>query len=145
MSYNLLIIEDNPNDAELITIALGEAKLGKKAFICENGAEALDFIFSKGKYAGAINQINLKAIFLDLKMPKVNGLEVLKQVKSNKTTKRIPVIVVTSSSQYSDISTAYDLGVNSYIVKPVDFDEFQRKITVVASYWLNENIEPMNQ
>lgn len=105
--------------------------------------QALDYLFCRGQYGDRDSSESPKVIFLDLKLPKVNGLEVLKQVKSNKGTRKIPVIIVTSSAEDPDISTAYDLGANSYVVKPVGFDDFTKTINELGSYWLAINEKPI--
>ncbi|MDZ7774601.1 MAG: response regulator [Bacteroidales bacterium] len=138
----ILIVEDNPNDAEMALRALRKNKLANNVLVVEDGEEALDFLFAKGKYAERQKTINPKIILLDLKLPKVNGLEVLKAVKGNQETKTIPVIVLTSSKEEKDIVNSYNLGVNSYIVKPVDFDKFVDAVRDIGFYWLLLNQYP---
>jgi len=138
----ILIVEDNPNDAELLVRTFKKQKLDNQVFIAEDGEEALDFIFCRGKFASRNSPKPLKIIFLDLKLPKVNGLEVLKEIKSNTTTKRMPVVIITSSREDSDIKTAYELGANSYIVKPVNFSDFIHAVGTTGEYWLQVN-EPL--
>ena len=137
--YDIIIVEDNPNDAELMTRSLRKNRLSNKLIVLEDGEQALDFIFGKGKYSKRGTIVSPKVIFLDIKLPKVNGLEVLKQLKANEKTKKIPVVIVTSSNQYPDIETAYKLGANSYVVKPVDFDHFKDTIDHLGLYWLIVN------
>jgi two-component system response regulator len=137
-----LIVEDNPQDAELIVRAMDKQKLGNLRFIVEDGEEALDFIFCRGQYSKRNNLKPLKVIFLDLKLPKVNGLEVLKEIKSNPDTKKLPVVVITSSREDQDIKAAYESGANSYIIKPVDYDSFLLAINNMSSYWLKVNEPP---
>jgi CheY-like chemotaxis protein len=132
----ILLVEDNANDAELTLRALKKNNLANKVFLVKDGAEALDFIFARGAYAGRKIQDGPKVIFLDLKLPKIDGLEVLRQVKSNEKTKVIPVVVLTSSQEERDMVESYKLGVNSYIVKPVDFESFLKAVSDIGLYWL---------
>jgi len=140
--YEIVIVEDNPNDAELMVRSLKKNRLANSLIVLEDGEQALNFIYCRGKYAGRDPSGSPKVIFLDLKLPKVSGLEVLKQVKSNEHTRKIPVIIVTSSKEDPDIVTAYELGANSYVVKPVDFDHFVETITQLGLYWLVVNEKP---
>ena len=136
-------MEDNPHDAELAMMALSEHKLATKLVWVEDGEEALDFLFAKGKYADrAANQLP-RVVLLDLKMPKVDGLEVLEELRKNPITKNTPVVVLTSSSEEQDIINCYRLGVNSYVVKPVEFDKFLSTIKDIGNYWLTMNRPPM--
>ncbi len=139
---DILIVEDNPNDAELAIRALKKSNLANNVFVVENGEEALDFLFCRGDFSQRSKIKNLKVIFLDLKLPKVSGLEVLKVVKSHESTRNLPVVVITSSKEDPDIQTAYDLGANSYVVKPVDFDSFIQSISQTGLYWLQINVPP---
>ncbi len=139
---DILIVEDNPDDAELTVRTLKKQHLANKIYVAGDGAEALDFIFCRGKFSRRDNSISLKVIFLDLKLPKVNGLEVLKEIKSNKKTKKLPVVIITSSKEDPDIKAAYELGANSYIVKPVAFDAFLHAVTNAGLYWLVVNERP---
>jgi two-component system, response regulator len=135
----ILIVEDNPGDAELTIRTLKKQKLANNLIHLSDGAQALEFIFATGEYSGRnINQMP-KVIFLDLKLPKVNGLEVLEKIKSDPRTKMIPVVILTSSAEDPDIKRSYELGVNSYIVKPVDFDSFSRTINELGMYWMVVN------
>ncbi len=139
---DLLLVEDNPHDAELTIRALKKRNLTNTLFIAEDGAEALDYIFAQGKYSHReINNLP-KVILLDLKLPKVSGLEVLKALKNHALTHTIPVVVVTSSAEDPDIKAAYDLGANSYVVKPVDFDQFSESMSNLGFYWLFVNRPP---
>jgi two-component system, response regulator len=139
---DILIVEDNPSDAELTIRALKKSNLVNHIFVVENGEEALDFIFSRGVFSERDKSNNLKVIFLDLKLPKVSGLEVLKEIKSNESTKMLPVVIITSSKEDPDIQEAYALGANSYVVKPVDFDSFIHAIGQTGLYWLLTNVPP---
>ncbi len=141
-AVEILIIEDNPDDAELFIRALKKKNLANSFTIIEDGAEAIDYLFGTGKYTGTDHLKPLRVIFLDLKLPKVSGLEVLKKIKEDERTKTLPVVVVTSSREDPDIKTAYDLGVNSYVVKPVNFDDFLVSMGNVGLYWLLVNEIP---
>lgn len=134
--YEIVIVEDSPHDAELMVRSLKKNRLANSLIVLEDGEQALDFIFRRGQYADRDLSGTPKVIFLDLKLPKVDGLEVLKQVKSNEQTRKIPVVIVTSSKEDPDIATAYNLGANSYVVKPVDFGNFVKAITQLGLYWL---------
>lgn len=138
----IVIIEDNPNDAELMLRSLRKNNLANSMIVLEDGEQALDYLFRRGQYADSDSSEGPKVVFLDLKLPKVDGLEVLKQVKSNMQTKKIPVIIVTSSKEDPDIATAYELGANSYIVKPVNFNNFVETINQLGMYWLLVNETP---
>jgi len=138
----ILLVEDNPNDVELTLRALKKRNLANKVHVVRDGAEALEFIFGTGTYAERdINHIP-KVILLDLKLPKVDGLEVLRIVKSDERTKVIPVVVLTSSKEESDLVESYRLGANSYITKPVDFDKFAQIVSEMGLYWLLVNQPP---
>jgi CheY-like chemotaxis protein len=136
---DILIVEDNPADAELTIRALKKTNFAVRVFVVIDGEEALEFIFAKGRYEGRNTSIPLKVIFLDLKLPKISGLEVLKIVKEDKTSRRLPVVIVSSSREHKDVESAYDLGANGYIVKPVDFESFMSAITYAGTYWLTVN------
>ena len=133
---DILLVEDNPMDAELIMRALLKGNLANPVHRVEDGAEALDFLFCMEKYKDRLPEKTPKLILLDLKLPKVGGLEVLRQVKQNSLTKHIPVVIVTSSREDPDIKTAYALGANSYVVKPVNFDDFFEAMKSIGYYWL---------
>lgn len=138
----ILLVEDNLNDVELTLRALKKRNLANKVHVVNDGAEALEFIFGTGTYAERdINHIP-KVILLDLKLPKVDGLEVLRRVKSDERTKIIPVVVLTSSKEESDLVESYKLGANSYITKPVDFDKFAQTVSEMGLYWLLVNQPP---
>jgi DNA-binding response OmpR family regulator len=138
----ILIVEDNPNDAEMTLRALKKNNLSNQVLVLSDGEEAIDFIFAKGKFSNREMHARPKMILLDLKLPKVDGLEVLKEIKGNEKTKIIPVIVLTSSKEESDMIKSYQLGVNSYIVKPVDFDKFVEAVRELGLYWLLLNQQP---
>ena len=133
---DILLIEDNENDAELAIRALQKNNVARNIIHLVDGEDALDFLFGKGQYAERNTDNKPRVILLDLKMPKVSGLEVLEQIKSNELTKKIPVVMLTSSKEHPDIEKAYLLGANSYIVKPVDFDNFRQVVTDLGIYWL---------
>ena len=139
----ILLVEDNPNDAELTIRALKKNHLANSLVHVKDGAEALAFIFGTGAYADRNLENGPRMILLDLKLPKVDGLEVLKKVKSDERTKVIPVIVLTSSKEERDVIESYKLGVNSYIVKPVDFDKFTQCVSELGLYWLLLNQPPI--
>jgi two-component system, response regulator len=138
----ILIVEDNPSDAELTIRALKKNNLANELYVAEDGQEALDFIFCKGKFESRHATRPLKVIFLDLKLPKVSGLEVLRQIKSDPVTRKLPVVVVTSSKEDPDIDAAYEYGANSYVVKPVVFDEFIKAMNNTGLFWLLVNEAP---
>ncbi|MDP4116384.1 MAG: response regulator [Bacteroidota bacterium] len=139
---DILIVEDNPSDLKLMIKALQKNNLGNKLITLKDGEEALDFLFSKGQFEGRDISNRPKVIFLDLKLPKIDGLEVLQAIKSNELTKVIPVIIVTSSKEEKDVVESYNLGVNSYIVKPVEFDVFVDVISHLGLYWVVMNEPP---
>jgi two-component system response regulator len=132
----ILMVEDNASDSELALRALKKYHLTNRIEVVTDGEEALDFIFSRGRYSGRDINSHPKLILLDIKLPKISGLEVLKEIKSDERTKTIPVVVLTSSAQESDIFESYQLGVNSYIVKPVDFENFVKAVADVGMYWM---------
>ena len=137
----ILLVEDNPNDVELALHALKKNKISNRIHVVRDGAEALEFLFSNGSYTVRSPQ-NPKVILLDLKLPKVDGLEVLRQVKADERTRSIPVVMLTSSREERDVIESYELGVNSYIVKPVDFDQFTEAMRNLGMYWLLLNNPP---
>jgi two-component system response regulator len=140
----ILIVEDNPADAELTIRALRKNNLVNQIHVVENGEAALDYIFNRNQNSDQIFEHQLKVVFLDLKLPKINGLEVLSAIKSDPKTKSIPVVILTSSKENPDIKAAYELGANSYIVKPVDFDDFINAMSQTGLYWLLVNKIPKN-
>jgi len=138
----ILLVEDNPYDAELTIRALRTKGLANKLLTFADGVEALDFLFGAGVYAGRNLEARPKVIFLDLKLPRINGLEVLEKIRADERTKTIPVVILTSSQEESDIVRGYNLGVNSYMVKPVDFDKFFQTVEELGLYWLLLNKVP---
>jgi two-component system response regulator len=138
-AVDILLVEDNPQDAELTVRALKKKNLANRLVVVDDGAEALDFIFGRGKHAAQAGCAVPQVILLDLKLPKVGGLEVLKTLKQDERTRLIPVVIVTSSREDPDIKTAYALGANSYVVKPVDFDAFAEAVSSLGMYWLMVN------
>lgn len=142
-SVEILLVEDNMTDAELTIRELKKNHLANKLFHVINGEEALDFIFGKGKFQDRTNTSDLpRLILLDIQMPKVNGIEVLQNIKQNPATKMTPVVILTSSKEDPDIKKCYELGANSYIVKPVNFEAFAEAIKNLGFYWLLLNQLP---
>jgi two-component system, response regulator len=139
----VLLVEDNLSDAEMTIRALRKNNFANKLLHVKDGAEALDFIFCEGEYAGRQIEHTPKVILLDLKMPKVNGKEVLQRIKADERTRKIPVVVLTSSKEDPDIKECYNMGVNGYVVKPVEFDEFHKAISDLGLYWLIVNEPPL--
>lgn len=138
----LLLVEDNLNDLELTMRALQRYNLANRMHVARDGAEALDFIFCTGPYADRRIDDRPKVVLLDLKLPLVDGLEVLRQIRSEERTKHLPVVVLTSSREEQDLTESYDLGVNSYIVKPVDFVQFTEAVRQLGLYWMLLNEPP---
>jgi len=138
----VLIVEDNPNDQELTLRALRKKNLCNKIHIAGDGAEALDFLFGRGEFAGRTPADIPKVVLLDIKLPKVSGIEVLQKIKSDPVLKSIPVVMLTSSREGPDVQECYRLGANSYIVKPVDFDKFTDAVVQLGFYWLMTNEAP---
>jgi two-component system response regulator len=135
----ILLVEDNPRDAELTIRALKKKNLANNLYHVEDGVEALDYLFGRGKYSGRDITDTPKVVLLDLKLPRINGLEVLSAIKADERTKTIPVVIVTSSVEDPDVKTAYQLGANSYVLKPVQFDAFIEAMAKVGIYWLMVN------
>jgi len=141
-AIEVLLVEDNPHDVELTLRALKKGNLANKVVVAKDGEEALQFIFATGRYSERNIQAHPKVILLDLKLPKVDGLEVLRRIREDERTKMIPVVIVTSSTEEKDIVNSYKLGVNSYISKPVDFDKFLDCVSELGLYWLLLNKPP---
>jgi two-component system response regulator len=139
----ILLVEDNPDDVELTLHALRKEKLANSIHVARDGEEALEFLFCNGTHAGRTFDHPPKLILLDLKLPKVDGMEVLKRLKADARTKTIPVVILTSTKEERDLVQGYNLGANSYIQKPVDFDQFRQTVKSVGLYWLVINQPPV--
>lgn len=139
-SAHILLVEDNPQDAELTLLALETIGLTNEVETVNNGAEAITYIKAQGKYEYRKKSTPLKLVMLDLKMPLINGFEVLATIREMESCACLPIVVFSSSAVVEDIERAYELGANSYIVKPIDFDEHTAAVTKVADYWLNINL-----
>jgi two-component system response regulator len=139
----LLLVEDDSRDVELTLLAFQDMKLANNIHVARDGAEALEFVFATDRYAGRDVDHGPRVVLLDLKLPKVDGLEVLRRIRSDPRTRTLPVVVLTSSNQERDVTEAYALGVNSYIVKPVDFDRFAQAIRELGLYWMVLNEPPI--
>lgn len=136
MHKEILLVEDNPDDVELTRIAFAEAKIANNLVVVPDGAEALDYLFARGAHAGRDPADLPSIVLLDLNLPKVDGREVLQQIRTNELTKTLPVVVLTTSTEPFDVEASYNLGVNSYIQKPVDFEQFVWAVKQVGLYWL---------
>ncbi|MHB8907288.1 MAG: response regulator [Syntrophales bacterium] len=139
---DIILVEDNPNDVELTLDALQTHRLSNRVKVLRDGQEALDYFFCTGAYADRETCERPKVVLLDLKLPKVDGLDVLRRLRSDERTKTLPVVVLTSSNEHRDRIKSYDLGVNSYIVKPVEFDKFAEAIAEIGFYWVLLNETP---
>jgi len=138
----VLLVEDSPHDAELTLRALKKNNLANKLFHVKDGAEAIEFLFSQGAFKDRKIDRSPKIVLLDLKLPKVDGIEVLRRIKTDARTKLIPVVVMTSSREDRDLNDCYQLGVNGYVVKPVEFEDFARAVSQLGLYWLLVNETP---
>jgi two-component system, response regulator len=138
----ILLVEDNPTDLELALRVFRKHELANRIEVARDGAEALDFLFGEGAHAGRGSIQIPKVILLDLKLPKIGGVEVLRRIKGDPRTRTIPIVVLTSSQEEKDLVESYELGVNSYIVKPVDFDQFSDCLKQIGIYWLLSNAPP---
>lgn len=136
MHKEILLVEDNPDDVELTRIAFREAKIANALVVVSDGAEALDYLFARGAHADRNPADQPSIVLLDLNLPKVDGREVLQAIRANEATKTLPVVVLTTSAEPFDVETSYALGVNSYIQKPVDFEQFVWAVKQVGLYWL---------
>lgn len=132
----ILLVEDNPDDEALTIRALTKNNIGNELVVARDGAEALDFLFCTGAYADRDPDAKPEVILLDLKLPKVDGLEVLRRIRSDERTQVLPVVILTSSKEEQDLITGYKLGANSYVRKPVDFDQFMEAVRQLGLYWL---------
>ena len=139
---DILLVEDNPTDAELTLRALKKRNVANNVFWVKDGVEALDFLFCTGQYANRPAGRHPHLILLDLKLPRMNGIEVLEKIRSDERTKLIPVVMMTSSEEERNLVESYKRGVNSYIVKPVDFEKFTETVAEVGFYWMVMNKEP---
>ncbi|HEV2354706.1 MAG TPA: response regulator [Puia sp.] len=139
----VLLVEDNIHDAEMTIRSLKKVNLANNLVHVKDGQEALDFIFGEGKFTGRDLVNGPKVILLDIKMPKVDGIEVLRRLKSHEASRAIPVVIMTSSKEEQDLISSYELGVNSYVVKPVDFEGFAKAVSQLGLYWLLTNQLPM--
>ncbi len=141
-AIDILLVEDDPQDVELALRALKIHHLANHVHVARDGAEALDFLFATGAYEGRNIASHPKVILLDLNLPKLSGIEVLRQLKANECTRTIPVVILTSSQEAPDLQECYRLGVNSYIVKPIGFDQFIKAVSELGVYWLLLNKSP---
>ena len=141
-AIEILLVEDNPADVELTLRALKKHNLANQVKVVNDGAQALDYLFASGAYEGKDSQPPPKVVFLDLKLPKVDGREVLRRMKADAKTRIIPVVVLTSSQEERDIAESYKLGVNSYVVKPLDFNKFVEAVAELGLYWVLLNQPP---
>ena len=139
---DILLVEDNPRDVELTLRALKKNKISNRIQVVRDGEQALEFLFATGAFANRATEVNPWVVLLDLMLPKVDGLEVLQRIKNDPKTQTIPVVVLTSSQEERDVVTSYNLGVNSYIVKPVDFEQFNEAMRTIGFYWLLLNQPP---
>jgi two-component system, response regulator len=141
-AIEILLVEDDPHDLELTLRSLQKARLANHIHVARDGVEALDFLFAEGAYAGRDPTATPRVVLLDLKLPRVDGLEVLRRIKGDARTRHVPVVVLTSSREQQDVVESYHLGVNSYIVKPVNFDRFASSVQELGLYWLVMNHVP---
>lgn len=135
----ILMVDDNEDDIDLALRALRETGVTEEVFVCRDGEEALDYLFSRGRFAGKPQTELPRLVLLDLKLPKINGLEVLKEIRTSPTLATLPVVMLTSSSRRSDLESAYKSGANSYLIKSTDFGRFKRDIEQMGRYWLGVN------
>ena len=138
----ILLVEDNPDDVELTLRAFRKSKIANEIVVAHDGVEALDYLFATGDHAGRDNSTLPQLVLLDLKLPRIDGLQVLERIRANPKTKLMPVVILTSSTEEPDLKTGYSLGANSYIRKPVDFQEFVVAVSRIGLYWLLLNQPP---
>ena len=143
-TVDILLVEDNQDDVDLAMHALRQGKVANSVFVVRDGEEALDFVFCRGAYADRSFDHPPKLVLLDLKMPKVDGMQVLKEMKNDPRTKSIPAVIMTSSKEERDLVEGYNSGVNSYIQKPVDFEQFRTTVRTLGLYWMVVNQPPLN-
>lgn len=141
-SKTILLVEDNPSDVALTKRALEKARIANQLVIAEDGQEALDYLLGTGKYAGRDISNQPLLTLLDLKLPRISGLDVLRRIRADTSTRRLPIVILTSSSEEQDMAASYDLGINSYIRKPVDFNQFAKVVEQLGMYWLVLNEPP---
>lgn len=140
--FDIVIVEDSPSDAELVTRVFRKHGLADKSIVLKDGVEALDFLFAQGTFAGRAGNRAPKVILLDLKLPRVDGIEVLRRLKSDERTRKIPIVALTSSTEQRDLKAAYELGVNSYVTKPIEFSKFAGIVAELGKYWVEVNRLP---
>jgi len=138
----ILLVEDNADDEKLTLRALKKNNISNEVFVARNGVEALDYLFGTGTYSGRDTSVMPEVVLLDLKLPKIDGLEVLRQLRGNERTKLLPVVILTSSNEEQDRLSGYGLGANSYVRKPVDFNQFMEAVRQLGLYWLVLNEQP---
>lgn len=143
-NVDILLVEDSQDDIDLALHALRQGKLANSIFVVRDGEEAMDFLFCRGEFAGRSFDHPPKVVLLDLKLPKVDGMQVLKQVKNDPRTRTIPVVIMTSSKEERDLVESYGSGVNSYIQKPVDFEQFRGTVKTLGMYWMVVNQPPLS-
>jgi two-component system response regulator len=144
-AMEILLVDDDALDVELTLRILRQENIGNRVHVARDGEEALDFLFCRGQYAGRSLEHPLKLVLLDLKLPKVDGLQILREMKANPETRIVPVVMLTSSLEQRDVIESYELGVNSYIQKPVDIAQFRQTIKALGLYWLVVNQPPISQ
>jgi len=138
-STDILLVEDNPDDAELTLLALSKANFGDRLYHVEDGVQAVDYLFGQGQFSGRDVKILPKMVLIDLKLPKLDGLAVLRRIKADERLRTVPVVMLTSSNEERDVQVSYELGVSSYVVKPVEFEEYMIKVSAVGRYWMQVN------
>ncbi len=141
-NMTILLVEDNPDDELLALRALKKSSIPSEVVVARDGVEALDYVFGRGQYQGRDLSLQPKVVLLDLKLPKLDGLEVLRCIRKDDRTRRVPVVLITSSDEKQDMLDCYESGANSYLNKPVDFDEFVDQIKLLGQYWLGMNQVP---